>query len=288
MLRVNRVKDVEVFPGSSMLVNGEIPASSLLLIGPSGVGKTIFCKHFLFNGLLANEPCIYISTSEVPEEIEYSMNSFGLNIKPYEEKNMIRIVDGCSWKSGKESSSEYAVPAQQNYLTAVCIKIQKAQQNLKIRRFVFDSISEIAAFCEPQSLLNTLQRLTTTIRLDGGKAIFTVAAGAHDEHFMNLLRLTFDGIIEMKFDETNYETKRLLRIFSLKGVMHKTSWTPFEITNKGITIKPDSQLRCALCSKQIDWEPIFATIEGKKIPFDSLECVNTYKKFKTIYGQNFE
>ena len=119
LFRVNRVKEVEVFPGSSMLVNGEIPASSLLLIGPSGVGKTIFCKHFLFNGLLAKEPCIYISTSEVPEEIEYSMNSFGLNIKPYEEKNMIRIIDGCSWKSGKESSSEYAVPAQQNYLTAV-------------------------------------------------------------------------------------------------------------------------------------------------------------------------
>ena len=148
------MQDIEVFPGSKSLVKGEFPASSILLIGPSGVGKTIFCKHFIFNGLLSNEPCIYVNTSEVPEEIEKSMNSFGLNIKPYEEKNMIRIIDGCSWKSGKESSSQYAVDAQQNYLTAISIKIQKAQQNLKIRRFVFDSISEIAASCEPPSILD--------------------------------------------------------------------------------------------------------------------------------------
>ena len=216
------------------------------------------------------------------------MNSFGLNIKPYKEKKMIRIVDGCSWKSGKKSSSEYAVDAQQDYLTAICIKIKKAQQNMKNTRFVFDSISEIAALCEPPPLLNFLQRLTTKIRLDGGTAIFTVATGAHDEQFMNLLRLSFDGILEMRFDETGYEIKRLLRVFSLKGIRHKTNWTPFEITNKGIIIKSDSQLRCSLCSKQIDWEPIYEKIDGKNIPFDSLECVNTYKKFKKLYGQNFE
>ena len=285
---MNKLKDTEVFPGSKILVKGEIPSSSILLIGPSGVGKTIFCKHFLFNGLLAEEACIYVNTTEVPEEIESSMNSFGLNIKPFTEKKLIRIIDGCSWKSGKKSSSEYALDAQQDYLTALCIKIKKAQQNIKCNRFVFDSISEIAASCEPQPLLNFLQRLTTKMRLDGGKAIFTVAAGAHDKHFMNLLRLTFDGILEMRFDETGYEIKRLLRIFSLKGIKHKTSWTPFEITNRGITIKSDSQLRCSLCSKQIDWEPIYETIEGKKIPFDSSECVNIYKKFKSIYGKNFE
>ena len=283
-----KLTDIEVFPGSSKLIKGVIPSSSLLLIGPSGVGKTIFCKQFLFNGLLADEPCLYVNTSEIPEEIESSMNLFGLNISSYLEKKVMRIIDGCSWKTGKKSSSEYAVDAQQDYLTSISIKIDKAQKNMRKTRFVFDSISELAALCKPQPLLNFLQRLTTKIRLDGGKAIFTLASGAHDKHFMNLLRLTFDGILEMRFDETGYETKRLLRIFSLKGVRHKTSWTPFEITSRGIVIKSDSQIRCSLCSRQIDWEPIYEIIEGKKIPFDSLECANTYKKFKSVYGQNFE
>jgi KaiC/GvpD/RAD55 family RecA-like ATPase len=282
------MRKIEVFPGANTLVKGVLPSSSLLLIGPTGAGKTIFCKHFLFSGLLTGEPCIYVATNETPEEIESSMKIFGMNITPFKEKNMMRIVDGCSWKLGKKSSSEYAVDAQQNFLTAISIKIKKAQQDLKNIRFVFDSVSELTALTNPDSVLTFLQGLTPRIRLQGGKAIFIVAAGAHNDHFMNLLRLTFDGIIEMKLDETNNEIKRLLRVFSLKGVRHKTNWVPFEITDKGIIIQNESKMRCSLCSKSIEWEPIYEAFEGKKYPFDSLECVNTYKKFKSVYGQDFE
>ena len=132
----------EVFPGSAKLVKGKIPASSLLLVGPTGVGKTIFCKHFLYNGLLNDEPFVYVTTNETPEEIEDSMVSFGLNIKPYMGKNMTRIVDGCSWKLGRKSSSEYAVDAQQNYLTAISIKIKRAQKGLENIRLIDGEIEQ--------------------------------------------------------------------------------------------------------------------------------------------------
>ena len=117
------MKSLEVFPGSSILVKGKIKPSSILLIGPTGSGKTVFCKHFLFNGLMIGEPCIYVTTSETPKEIESSMMNFGMYIKPFKEKKLVRIVDGCSWKSGKKTSSEYAVDAQQNYLTAISISL---------------------------------------------------------------------------------------------------------------------------------------------------------------------
>ena len=140
----------------------------------------------------------------------------------------------------------------------------------------------------PDAVLSFLQVLAARIRLDGGKAIFTVASGAHDDHFMNLLRLTFDGILEMKLDDSGKELKRLLRIFSLKGIRHNTSWTPFKITGEGIELLSGTELRCALCSKRIDWEPIIKIIDGKKYYFDSQECLNTYKKYKSIYGISFE
>jgi KaiC/GvpD/RAD55 family RecA-like ATPase len=282
------MKTVDVFPGSRSLVKGTIPSSSMLLIGPSGVGKTIFCKHFFYNGLLMGEPCIYVTTNETPEEIKASMKTFGLDIQQYEKSDMVRIVDGCSWKLGRASSSEYAVDSQQNYLTAISIKIKKARENLKYTRLVLDSVSELSALSNKGAVLKFLQVLTARIRLDGGKAIFTVASGAHDDHFLNLIRLIFDGILEMRIDDSGKEIKRLLRIFSLKGAKHKTTWTPFEITDKGITVKSETEIRCALCSKLIDWEPIFKVIDGKKHAFDTLECFNTYKKFKSVYGNSFE
>jgi len=282
------MKNPEIFPGSNILVKGKIPPSSLLLIGPTGVGKTIFCKHFLHNGLLAGEPCIYVTTSEIPKEIEVSMKSFGLDIEPYKETEMIRLIDGCSWKLGRKSASEYAVDGQQNYLTSLSIIIKKARSNLKNVRLIFDSVSELTALANQDAVLKFLQILTARIRLNRGKAIFTVASGAHDDHSLNLLRLIFDGILEMKLDDSGKEIKRLLRIFSLKGIRHKTSWTPFNITDKGIELLRETDLRCALCSKLIDWEPIIKIIEGKKYHFDRLDCLNTYKKYKSIYGSSFE
>ena len=282
------MKALETFPGSTILVKGEIPSSSILLIGPTGVGKTIFCKHFLFSGLKNNEKCIYVTTSETPEEIEVSMKSFGLDIEPYKETEMVRIIDACSWKLGRGSVSKYAVDGQQNYLTSLSIIIKKVRSNLKNVRLIFDSVSELTALANQDAVLKFLQVLTARIRLNGGKAIFTVASGAHDEHSINLLRLIFDGILEMKLDDSGKEIKRLLRIFSLKGIRHKTSWTPFNITDKGIELIHETDLRCALCSRLIDWEPIIKIIEGKKYHFDSLECLNTYKKYKSIYGNSFE
>ena len=277
----------EIFPGSSVLVKGEVPCCSLLLIGPTGVGKTIFCKHFLFNSLKTDETCVYVTTSETPEEIELSMKKLGLDIRPYEEKNKLLIVDGCSWKLGRKSSSNYAVDGQHNYLTSMSIAINKAKKNFVKICFVFDSISELVALSDKDSTINFLQVLTAKIRLEGGKALFTVASGAHEDYFMNLLRLTFDGILEMKLDDSGNELKRLLRVFSLKRIKHKTNWVPFEITDQGIVLNTESQLRCTLCSKSINWEPLIEKINGKELPFDSQECVNTYKKFKSIYGDDF-
>ena len=279
---------VETFPGSKRLVKNAVPSSSMLLIGPTGVGKTIFCKQFIYNGLIMGEPCVYVTTSESPEELETSMITFGFDIEPYKLNKMFRVVDCCSWKLGQRSSSAYSIGNQHDFLTAISINVKKAKQDLKNVRFVLDSISEITPMCNQDAVLNFLQILAARIRLQGGRAIFTVASDAHPCNFMNLLRSMYDGILEMKIDESGKEIKRLLRIFSLKGAIHKTTWTPFEITGKGIILKSETEARCTLCSKVIEWEPIIKIIDGKKYPFDALECFNTYKKFKSVYGNTFE
>ena len=283
------MKSVDVFPGSSRLVEGEVPSESLLLLGPSGIGKTIFCKQFLYNGLIIGEPSIYVATDESPEEIGKSMKSFGFDIEPYLDSGMFRIVDCYSWKLGGESASEYAVnnPAD---LAVVSIAIEKARQGLKKIRFVLDSVTGLTSICSHNVTVFSkfLQIVVARIRLTNGNAIFTAAPEAHDQQFMSFLRLTFDGTLEMKEDESGKEIKRLLRIFSLKGAKHKTYWTPFEITDRGIIVKSEVELRCVMCSKLIEWEPHVEVIGGKKYSFDSPGCANTYKKLKSLYGEYFE
>ena len=51
-------------PGiSDLLEKGTIPDSLLLLIGPAGAGKTMYCRQFFSDGLFDGDYCIYISSS---------------------------------------------------------------------------------------------------------------------------------------------------------------------------------------------------------------------------------
>jgi len=287
------MKQADVFPGSSKLVEGRMPPSSLLVVGPSGIGKTIFSKHFIYNGLTCGEPGIYLSTDESPEKIVGSMRSFGFDTETYTNNGTFRVVDCYSWRIGCKSSSTYCLsnPAD---LASVSMAIDKARQNLNNTRFALDSITGLMTICNHNLTFFSkfLQIIVAKTRATNSNAVFLVSPEAHDQVFMSYLREIFDGTLEMRMeikkDESGEEMKRLLRLFSLKGAKHKTHWTPFEITNDGILLRSGKELRCVMCSRQIEWEPLVEVIEGREYSFDSTECANTYKKLRSMYGPSFE
>ncbi|MCW3998568.1 MAG: hypothetical protein NWF10_08400 [Candidatus Bathyarchaeota archaeon] len=283
------IKSKDVFPGSKKLVEGELPSQSFLLIGPSGIGKTIFCKQFIYNGLEKGESCIYLTTDESPKAIEKSMKEFGFNINCDSNQCSFRIIDCYSWKLGGKSSSEFAV-SNPTDLASISSGIENAWKDLGKIRLVLDSITGLISLSNHHQVYFSkfLQSIVAKIRRLDGNAIFTVAPEAHDQQFLSFLRLAFDGTLEMKTDESGKELKRLLRVFSLRGANHKTHWTPFEITDNGIILKNEKGLRCDMCSRQIEWDPIVEIVEGKEYTFDCQDCAKTYKKFKSIYNGYFE
>jgi len=283
------MRTIERFPGSSRLVEeDDFPCASMLLIGPSGIGKTVFAKQFTYGGLLKGEPCIYVSTEESPEDVRKSMEAFGFDVAPFTAKNTFRIVDCYSWKLEAASQSKYAVKHPSDLLSVLKV-IDAAKDELRNIRLVFDSITGLTSICEHnmQDVVRFLQIFLAKIRATDGNAIFVAVPEAHDPQLISHFRLIFDGILEMKEDESGQQIERLFRIFSLKGASHKTTWTPFEITEKGIVLRRENQLRCEMCSRLIELEPYVELIAGEKHVFDKPECASTYKKLKDVYGETF-
>jgi hypothetical protein len=130
--------------------------------------------------------------------------------------------------------------------------------------------------------------IVAKIRESNGSAIFIAVPEAHDSHLISNFQLVFDGTFEMKEDASGKQFKRLFRIFSLKGAKIKTTWTPFEITEKGIELRQENQLRCEMCSSLIEWDPYEEQIAGERHVFDKPDCAKTYKKLKKVYGADFE
>jgi len=283
----------DVFPGSIQLVEGDMPPSSLFLMGPSGIGKTVFSKQFIYNGLVTGEVGIYLATDESPERIQESMKRLGMNVDKYINNDNLRIIDCYSWKIGGKSCSKYCVSNPDN-LATVSMTIDKARRNLRKTRFVMDSITGLMSFCDHnlKFFSKFLQVIVAETRDSGSNAVFLASSEAHDKVFISYMREIFDGTLEMKMEpnenESGEEMRRLLRLFSLKGAKHKTQWVLFEISNKGLSLRSEKELRCVMCSNRIDWEPYLEVIEGKQYSFDSPECATTYKRLKALYGESFE
>jgi KaiC/GvpD/RAD55 family RecA-like ATPase len=287
------MKALDVFPGSRRLVEGEIPPASLFLMGPSGVGKTVFSKQFIYSGLVNGESGIYLTTDESPDRIQESMKKLRMNIDTYIDNDKFRIIDCYSWKIGGKSCSKYCVSNPDN-LATVSMAIEKARRGLKKSRLVMDSITGLMSFCDHnlKFFSKFLQVIVAQNRDSESNAVFLASSEAHDRVFTSYMREIFDGTLEMKMEtkesESGDEIKRLLRLFSLKGAKHKTKWVVFEIANNGIILKSEKEMRCVMCSRQIDWEPHLEIIEGKQYSFDTAECATTYKRLKALYGESFE
>jgi len=139
----------------------------MLLVGPPGCGKTTLAQQFIYDGLVDEEPCIYLITDHPPEMARESMRFLGFDVASYEEKGLFRIIDCYSGRAGIKSSSRYVVESPAN-LTDVSIKIQETCAELKEIRFVLDSITTLTLDAGPSAARNFLQVTLGRIRQRDG------------------------------------------------------------------------------------------------------------------------
>ncbi len=102
-------------PGISHLIDkGTIPESLLLLTGPIGAGKSVYCRQFLADGLLDRDFCIYISSTLTNKQFRTQFSNIeNLNliqnskfINPYLYSNPVVDQRYRSFSSDSSSASD--------------------------------------------------------------------------------------------------------------------------------------------------------------------------------------
>jgi len=266
----------EVFPGSSLLIEGEVPRGIYLLMGHAGSGKTIFCETFIAKGLSDQETGIYLSTDVDCGEIQASIR------KIMEEKDRmkgdLRLIDAYSWRVRGATGNEPFITVNPANLTEVMIACQKICQDVSKPRFVFDSITNLVIHSDPATTLKFLQIVTAKMRGLSALSFFTLIPTSHDSMFVSTVKTMFDGIFEMRMDDVGSEITRMFRVFSIKGVKHQTRWMVYNVTEKGISMVEDNIPRCAWCGGIIPYEPFKETIKDHEYTFHATGCSNSFKK----------
>ena len=129
---MNRIKSG--IPGLDDILEGGFPeASSILVSGGAGTGKSILCLEYLYNGAKEhNEPGAYITMEEGAHNIWWNMQNFKWDLVPLERENKLKIY------------KFEPTPELRNDPESQVQRIVEKAEALKAKRLVVDSITAFA------------------------------------------------------------------------------------------------------------------------------------------------
>ena len=288
----------------------------LLLIGPIGAGKTMYCKQFFEDGILDRDYCIYVSSSLTDKQFRTQFSDIE-NQKLIQNSKFINpYLYNCALSkqvpdysisrhsptvSDNKTSSGLEMSQGINKLSLTLAEIDGTLAQITLAndsdhnknpsstanrgiRVVVDSITHLLTLFGEDAVLKFINDLSFRLKDAEAMAIFTLTSPLSNEYLINALSSIFDGIIEMKNEDHDGSLTRSMRSLSIKGVHPKPSWIYFKIVDDGSLsfVDESSLVTCTLCGKAIMGKPILYS----EFSFDSQTCLETYKKLAGVYGSN--
>ena len=114
-------------PGLDEIVNGGyFLGSTTLVVGVSGVGKSVMALHYIVEGARRGERSLMVSLDEAPAQILRNAKTIGLDIEPYIAQGLIQL--------------QFDAP-QEIEIDRHFYQIEQIIQDFKPKRVVIDSLS---------------------------------------------------------------------------------------------------------------------------------------------------
>jgi archaellum biogenesis ATPase FlaH len=268
-------------PGLAELTDGEenISPTLFLLSGPPGIGKRDYCREFFEEGLGSGKKCIFLSSKITYNE---KIELFNLSEK---KLNSLFVNPVLSYETPNEKSLDDTLKQIISYLSDSHIDASPDQQNNSgidsadnIVYFVMDSLNHFCDIFEVSSIRKFLAKLVLQLKKRKTIGIFTIDSPISAEY--NPIVSFCDGIMEMKFEESNNSLIRKIRLLSMAGhAMAKPTWIQFSIDKNGRFTFADDLLKCTLDGRVIQHPPVYYL----DLPFHSEGCAKTYRKFMSIF-----
>ncbi|HZQ82640.1 MAG TPA: ATPase domain-containing protein [Gaiellaceae bacterium] len=203
-------------------IGGGIPrGDSTLLVGPSGVGKTLLGLAFIAEGLKQGEGCLHISFQETEPQVRERA-----------------AVAGWDWSSftGDQLVIKQIPPVELD-LDQVGSLIREELGRREVKRVVIDSLAELSfAARDTERLPGYVWALGGFVRAAGGTSVFTneIAALGQSGGLAGLSFL-FNNVFFLRYVEVHSELARGLSVLKMRQSNHEKGLRQFTIDENGIS-----------------------------------------------------
>jgi circadian clock protein KaiC len=209
--------------GLDALLLGGLPrASTTIVEGGTGAGKTLVGLHFLLEGVRRGEPGILFTLEETPSQIRAVAGSFGWDVAPLEAQGTLVI--------------NYTSPVElltDRFLDEALRLIAK----VGARRVVLDGLTSMALSVVSQRRFRELvYALTKHVRAAGVTLLMTMEVA----ELLGAAQLTghgvssiADNVIVLRYVEVQSHLERALLVLKARGIGHSTELRRLVIDGHG-------------------------------------------------------
>ena len=213
--------------GLDAMLGGEgLPAaSSTMLLGPPGAGKTSTGLHFL-SQCSAAEHGVYLSFFETPERAAEKAQQLGLQLHAQLERGIVRYL----WR-----------PTTENILDSVGNELIRVTEDPLVKRVFIDGLDGLRrAAVDRSRLIPFVTAVVNELRCRGISTLYTEEArtslGPEIEAPPAGISAVLENWIALRFTEIGSRLRRLISVLKVRDSGFDPIVREFELTDHGIIV----------------------------------------------------
>ncbi len=215
-------------PGLDPILCGGLPVgTSVILEGEPGTGKTTFGMQFLVEGIRKyDEPGVYVTFEELPEQIYSDMSGFGWNLKKMEQEGKLRVL-----------CMDPEIFLEEMQRTGGIFEQIVAQ--IECRRLVVDSISLFRLLGHNGNVRSQIYQIRNIVRKMSLTALLIREYGEREKDGISFENYLCDGIIRLSLKPLmDRYRKRTVEVLKMRGTPIREGEHIYKFLDSGIHIVP--------------------------------------------------
>ncbi|WP_017815679.1 ATPase domain-containing protein [Paenibacillus shenyangensis] len=215
-------------PGLDDILYGGVPPGAVVILeGEPGTGKTTFGMQFLVEGAIKHdEPGIYITFEELPEQIYDDMTSFGWDLRDLERQNKLRVI--CM-----EPDILLEQMLQPHGL------FEQIVREIGCKRVVIDSISLFRMVGDEEHVRTNVYSIRNIMRKHSLTSFFIREYSEFEGMSMPFENYICDGIVRLSLKPLmDKYRKRTIEVLKMRGTRILEGEHTYKFIHNGVYIVP--------------------------------------------------
>jgi circadian clock protein KaiC len=198
-------------------------ATSILVSGAAGTGKSSLAAHFVEAACKRGERALYMASEQSTDEVIRNMRSIGIDLEPWIKRNLLRFYSARPGTFGLEKH---------------LVTIHDETAAFRPHVVVIDPITNFASVGSHAEVKSMITRLIDMLKARQITAMFTSLTAGDDSPELSEVGVSsqMDSWLLLRNLESNGERNRELYILKSRGMAHSNQIREFVLTKYGIQL----------------------------------------------------